>query len=227
MSAELVYKQVSREFSLRTVRLPSVTMKAVILLACFSVCCSALRPRPCGEYSRRDFLLESPKSDGKLTAFAKYSYDALGQRVRLREGGSYDNETFHFDRVVYMINDRNHTCSKKRLDTHFHPLMVPRNSSLLGQVVLGSSSGPGQGLLVNTWVGELHMRNAKYMSTVTEFGCIPVTTLFHTEERGWVVSSFFNNVVGITDPDLLIPPSFCKNAELENEEETVTFFSLF
>uniref|UniRef100_A0A1A8F3M1 Ependymin n=1 Tax=Nothobranchius korthausae TaxID=1143690 RepID=A0A1A8F3M1_9TELE len=212
-------------------------MKAVVLLVCFSVSCLALRPRPCVSPPLLTGELSVTSQDGKLDAFAKYTYDALGQRVRLREGGSYENKTFHFDvlllykhRVMYVINNRNHTCSKKRLDTHFHPLMIPRNSSLLGQVVLGSSSGPGQGLLVNTWVGELHMRNrtAKYMSTVTEFGCIPVTTLFHTEETGWVVTNFFNNVVGITDPGLLIPPSFCKNAELEKEEEeTVTFFSLF
>lgn len=30
-------------------------------------------------------------------AFAKYSYDALGQRIRLREFGSYNNKTFQLD----------------------------------------------------------------------------------------------------------------------------------
>uniref|UniRef100_A0A1A7XD31 Ependymin n=1 Tax=Iconisemion striatum TaxID=60296 RepID=A0A1A7XD31_9TELE len=213
-------------------------MRALVLLVCFSVCCLALRPRPCVSPPLLTGALSVTSQGGKLAAFAKYSYDALRQRVRLREVGSYNNKTFHFDAlllykygVMYKINYRNHTCCKKRLSTHFHPLMVPRNSSLLGQVVLGSSSGPGQGVLVNTWIGELHMRNrtAKYMSTVTEFGCIPVSTLFHTEKGGWVVSSFFNNVLGITDPSHLIPPSFCKNAELEEEEEEepVTFFSLF
>lgn len=33
----------------------------------------------------------------KLGAFAKYTYDALGQRIRLREFGSYNNKTFHLD----------------------------------------------------------------------------------------------------------------------------------
>ena len=31
---------------------------------------------------------------------------------------------------------------------------IPADAALLGQVILGSSSGPGQGLLVNTWYGE-------------------------------------------------------------------------
>lgn len=40
--------------------------------------------------------------------------------------------------------------------------------------------------------------------------------------------SFFNNVIGLTDPEELIPPSFCENAMLdEEEEEPATFYSLF
>lgn len=60
---------------------------------------------------------------------------------------------------MYKINYRNQTCCKKRLSRVFHPLAIPQDASLLGQVVLGSSSGPGQGVLVNTWTGQLQMRN--------------------------------------------------------------------
>ncbi|XP_042372871.1 ependymin-like, partial [Plectropomus leopardus] len=174
----------------------------------------------------------------KLMAYAKYSYDALRQRIRLREFGSYENKSFHFDAlllykqgVMYKINYRNQTCCKKRLRMDFHPLAIPKNASLLGQSVMGSSSGPGQGLLVNTWVGELQTKRgpAKYMSTVTEFGCVPVSTLFHSSKSGWVVTSFFNNVNGLVDPQQLIPPRFCGDAQLEEEdsENPETFFSLF
>uniref|UniRef100_A0A3Q3KXM1 Ependymin-like n=1 Tax=Mastacembelus armatus TaxID=205130 RepID=A0A3Q3KXM1_9TELE len=196
-------------------------MRVLILFVCLSAGCLAQRPQQC--------------SNEKLTSIAKYSYDALGKRIRLREFGSYENKTFRLDvlllyrqGVMYKINYRNHTCFKKPLNVDFHPLAIPHNASLLGQVVLGSSSGPGQGVLVNTWVGELHMKkgNARYMSTVTEFGCIPVTTMFHTSRSGWVVTSFFNNVIGLQDPQQLNPPSFCKDAQLErmNEEDPATFF---
>lgn len=43
----------------------------------------------------------------------------------------------------------------------FHPLAIPQNASLLAQVVLGSSSGPGQGVLVNTWAGEQQTRKGE------------------------------------------------------------------
>ncbi|XP_068570039.1 ependymin-like [Cebidichthys violaceus] len=213
-------------------------MRAFVLFVCLSVGCLAQRPQPCASPSLLTGSLSVASQNEKLMAYAKYSYDALGKRIRLREFGSYDNKTFHFDvlllfreGVMYKINYKNQTCCKKPLSADFHPLEIPRNSSLLGQVVVGSSSGPGQGVLVNTWWGELGMKKgpAKYMSTVTEIGCIPVSTLFHTSKSGWMVTNFFNNVIGLVDPQQLIPPHFCKGAPLEErlDKDPETFFSLF
>lgn len=33
-------------------------------------------------------------------AYAKYSYDAWGQRIRFKQIGSYENKTFHEDVLV-------------------------------------------------------------------------------------------------------------------------------
>uniref|UniRef100_A0A8C7Y9H1 Uncharacterized protein n=1 Tax=Oryzias sinensis TaxID=183150 RepID=A0A8C7Y9H1_9TELE len=113
----------------------------------------------------------------ELAAFAKYSYDGLGKRIRLTEIGSYANATFQLDVLLlfkqgfmYKINNKDRTCFKKHLMEDFHPLAIPNDASLVGQAVLGSTSVQGEGLLVNTWT-------AKYLSTVTEFGCFPVNTL--------------------------------------------------
>ena len=32
------------------------------------------------------------------------------------------------------------------------------------------------------------LSTGKYVSTVTEFGCLPVSTLFHTERTGWILT---------------------------------------
>ncbi|XP_031707016.1 ependymin-like [Anarrhichthys ocellatus] len=213
-------------------------MRALVMFVCLSMGCLAQRPKPCTSPPLLTGSLSVATQSEKLMAYAKYSYDALRKRIRLREFGSYNNKTFHFDvlllfreRVMYKINYKNQTCCKKLLNADFHPMEIPRNASLLGEVVLGSSSGPGQGLLVNTWWGELQMKKgpAKYMSTVTEFGCIPVSTLYHTSGSGWMVTNFFNNVIGLVDPQQLIPPRFCEGAQLEErlDEEPVTFFNLF
>uniref|UniRef100_A0A3Q3L9T5 Uncharacterized protein n=1 Tax=Mastacembelus armatus TaxID=205130 RepID=A0A3Q3L9T5_9TELE len=71
----------------------------------------------------------------------------------------------------------------------------------------------------------IHVPSGKFLTTVTEFGCIPVSTLYQTEQFGWTVISFFNNIIGIADPSLLNPPDFCSNAK--TEEEPVDFLSLF
>lgn len=56
---------------------------------------------------------------------------------------------------MYEINRKDKTCKKSPLKTDFQPMAVPKGASLLGQAVLGSSSAPGQGLLFNTWMGDL------------------------------------------------------------------------
>ncbi|XP_037116370.1 ependymin-like 1 [Syngnathus acus] len=205
-------------------------MRLFLVLVCFLAACAAQKPHPCVSPSLLSGQFSVSTQNEQLWAFARFLYDALGQRIRLQEFGFYQNKTFTYDTlllyregVMYEINNRDKKCMKRPLQGDFHPMEVPKNASLLGQVVVGSSSAPGQGLLVNTWTGEFPA-NAPYLFTVTEFGCIPVSTAFKTQPFGWIVTSFFNNVIGISDPNELNPPSFCQDAE--EEEEPVNFVSL-
>lgn len=149
------------------------------------------------------------------------------------ELGTYENKTFTYDALLlyreatmYEINKQDRTCKKRPLKEDFQPMGIPKDASLVGQAVLGTSSAPGEGLLVNTWTGDFP-KAGKYMGTVTAFGCIPVSYVYHTEQFGWVLASYFNNVIGISDPGQLNPPDFCSDAEVEIGEEPVDFLSLF
>ncbi|XP_005800091.1 ependymin-like [Xiphophorus maculatus] len=202
-------------------------MTTLFLFVCLLVGCLAQEPQPCSSPPLLSGGLSVSTQSEKLAAFAKYSYDGLGRRILLSNFGSLDNKTFHLDvlllykqGLMYKINNRDKKCLKRRLSTDFIPLGVPKDASLVGQVVLGSSSVPGEEILVNTWTGTLLTRKglATYVSMVTEFGCIPVSTLFSTDKTGWVAVSFFNNVVGLVDPQDLTPPPFCSTAQLEEEE---------
>jgi len=62
---------------------------------------------------------------------------------------------------MYKINNKDRTCLKKHLSVDFHTLAIPKDASLVGQAVLGSSSVPGEGVLVNMWTGKLQMRKGK------------------------------------------------------------------
>ncbi|XP_029942469.1 ependymin-like [Salarias fasciatus] len=208
-------------------------MRALVVLACLLAVCVAQRPRPCRSPPLLSGALSVSTQNEKLWTYAKYIYDALGQRVRIREIGSYQNQTFKQDAlllfrqgILYEIHDHNRTCKRVPLKSDFHPLEVPRNASLLGQAVVGSSSGPGQGLLINSWYGDIPQTGGKYLFTVSAFGCIPVTAAVQTKEFGWVATNYFNNVIGIPDPSMLNPPDYCLRADME-DVEPVDFFSVF
>lgn len=156
-------------------------------------------------------------------ASAKYTYDAFGQRIRFREIGSYQNQTFWIDAlllfrevinkssqniwcfsakskanyvwgekyndkhchpfkemfyqgVIYKINHHNRTCKKEKLRADFHPMEVPKNATLLGQVILGGSSGPGEGLLVNSWYGEMKRGKNKWEFVLCSLVSLPLLT---------------------------------------------------
>ncbi|XP_041738353.2 ependymin [Coregonus clupeaformis] len=210
-------------------------MRTFVLLMCLAVGCLAQAPHQC----RSPPLLTGALSvaNEKFYANSKYTYDAMGKRIRFKEIGSYENKTFGIDAlllfregVMYMINHRNKTCTKERLKREdFHPMEIPADAALLGQVILGSSSGPGQGLLVNTWYGEVATPSGKdkWMSTFTEFGCIPVSSTYYTDKTGWTLTTFFNIVIGIMDPQEFFPPKFCQGAKLDETAEAANFYSIF
>ncbi|XP_043101642.1 ependymin-like [Puntigrus tetrazona] len=193
---------------------------------------SAQIPRRCRTPPLLSGSMSVSARDGEDMVLVRYRYDSLGQRIRLWEFRSCSGKPLHVNmlflfhqHVVYTMDYRNRTCQKNPLHARFHPSHIPRNASLISQVVLGGSSAPGEGLLVNTWAGDVPETGGKYLATVTEFGCVPVSTLYHTAETGWIVTTYFNAVKGIEDPEQFIPPPFCSDAE--TEDETLDFFSAF
>ncbi|XP_030635319.1 ependymin-like [Chanos chanos] len=170
---------------------------------------------------------------GELSAYASYIYDSIGKRIYFSEFGQYDNHQFKLDvlllfnqGVKYTFNNEAGTCKKTPLKKTFMPADIPRNATFLSEEILGTSSIQGQGLLVNTWTGDVPATQGKYMTTVTQIGCIPVSSLYYTPKTGWIVTSFINTVLGMANPELLLPPKTCDNAPLETTEPE-DFFSTF
>ncbi|XP_061685607.1 ependymin-2-like [Syngnathoides biaculeatus] len=172
--------------------------------------------------------------DGLFTSFTStgtISYDAFGQKVRVRSFGLVGNETVTVDqlmlfnkKIYYEIDWSKLSCKKRHLSTDFIPMQVPDDAKLMGQAVLGSSSSWGMGVLVNTWYGTLP-GNGTYMSVFTEIGCIPMTFTGFTPTSGWTTISTFNWVLGITNPMDFFPPFFCAMSHLEDSEAPDTMFT--
>nr|WAJ59525.1 epdl2.3 protein [Paramormyrops sp. OFF] len=204
-------------------------MRALSLLAvCLGLAAVATeKPHPCKPPPRMVGKFDVEYPEGKIIA-ERFSYDALGQQIRVRALIVDHNQTSFVDLLLlykegvsYEISYPNQTCKKTPLKTPFRPIEIPPDAKLLGKVVLGTNLAPGMGVLVNAWAGAVPVLKAKYKLTFTEFGCLPISSQIHVENVGLIFTSFYNLVIGIEDPNEFIPPPSCDKAELqqtENEE---------
>merc|ERR1712212_270074 len=219
--------------ALRSSSRNSFTMNLLSLLACVSlalVSTAAQKPKPCVVPPLMNGQYSMSLSNGVM-AQGLISYDALGKRIRVRSQGMVGNETFAVDqlmlfnqKVYYEIDWSKFSCKKKQLDATFNPMQVPEDASLTGQVVMGSSSGFGMGVLVNTWTGTLP-QNGGYMAVYTDVGCIPTSIMSFSPESGWNTISTVNWVLGNTNPMDFHPSGICHKAQLEEAEKPDTFFA--
>ncbi|XP_042566924.1 ependymin [Cyprinus carpio] len=200
-------------------------MKILFLIpVCLSLILSscAQKPEPCKSPPLLEGSLTAFIPGHHLHVFEKFSYDAFGQNVRVLAAGKDGNQTFFVDRLLlfkegvsYEIHYHNQTCIKTALKEPFRHIGVPHDAHFLNQLVLGSSSLPGQGLLVNNWNGTWEETQESYLLTFTAFGCVPLYTLDFTQKGELtVMTSFFDLVEGIEDPNVFIPPSFCDSVEV-------------
>ncbi|XP_052444840.1 ependymin [Carassius gibelio] len=200
-------------------------MKILFLIpVCLSLILSscAQRPEPCKSPPLLEGALSAFIPGQHLRVFEKFSYDAYGQNVRVLAAGKEGNQTFFVDRLLlfkegvnYEIHYHNKTCIKKALKEPFRHIGVPHDAHFLNQMVLGSSSLPEQGLLVNNWNGTVEETKEHYLLTFTAFGCVPLYTLDFTQKGELsIMTSFFDLVEGIEDPNVFIPPSFCDSVEV-------------
>uniref|UniRef100_A0A3P9I043 Uncharacterized protein n=1 Tax=Oryzias latipes TaxID=8090 RepID=A0A3P9I043_ORYLA len=85
-------------------------MKLAVVLACFVVFCLAEKPLPCTSPPLLTGGFIVTTQNEKVGIFGKYLYDALGQRVRLFDIGSFKNKTFTAD-VLLHYSDVSHSQS--------------------------------------------------------------------------------------------------------------------
>ncbi|XP_026208249.1 ependymin-1-like [Anabas testudineus] len=211
-------------------------MRLLVALTCLLAGCLAQRPQPCTTppLLTGEFIVAAQK--GEVTPIhMQYLYDAVGQRIRLTEKSSNANKNsvrdflLHYkEGVVYNIFNSNQTCQTLPLKGQFQPIGIQKPAFHVGDAFLGGSSVLNETLQITTWTIALPGKAGKFITTVTKFGCFPISTSFDTDTDifGWVIINYFNNVVGITDPSLLNPPSFCPQAEIKPEAEQKHFLNL-
>ncbi|XP_005988944.1 ependymin-2-like [Latimeria chalumnae] len=195
-------------------------MKALTALLTFGflfLLTDGQKPKPC----EGPLLLEGQfvvmDSSKKSVVMGKFSNDTILQRSRVVEEIFLEpNKTIKTEKILlynmstmYTINLETKSCNKTHLDTPFRKIEVPKDAEFVSQLVFGGSSDPREGLLVNIWKGTEHEFGGYYQVSVTEFGCLPLSTLYLSEKTSWVITSYLNLTEGIEDPNVFVPPSFC------------------
>ncbi|XP_051971021.1 ependymin-like [Xyrauchen texanus] len=200
-------------------------MKCLILLFISCTLISA-QPQPCTSPGQYVGSMSLTAADGIITSAATYSYDSHDEKLRFRNYMTILGETVYTDLlmhfkegVMYEIDYSSFSCEKKVLESSFHPMQVPPDAVFMGQVVLGTTSVPGLGLLTNSWVGGIPELQAEYMLTFTEFTCLPVSAMVYMPNTGWITISFYNHQLGDPNPKDFTPPFFCQTAVLEELED--------
>ncbi|KAJ8338444.1 hypothetical protein SKAU_G00374100 [Synaphobranchus kaupii] len=157
------------------------------------------------------------------TFLGEYFSDDYREKFRMRI--SFPNKTVALDQLtlfreksMYDISYEHKTCEKKSINLPFPPMAIPPGAVFEKQFVLGSLSEPGKGLLLNVWSGTDPQVTGRYEVTSTEDGCLPISTR-HYKEPDWHTAVFHDAVYGIEDPNVFIPPSFCKTSQAQNSNE--------
>jgi len=148
---------------------------------------------------------------------AKFSQDASMERTSVFEEfrDSEKRDVFHVIRLYhemmeYRTNLKDNSCKSKAIPSgeHFRRMGVPDSATFVGEAEIGSDAVRNAGILVHLW-------NDKFTDGSNWFGefavhdCFPIHERVNTTQYGVVQTDFFDITLGISDPQIFMPPSGC------------------
>lgn len=142
-------------------------------------------------------------------------YDAHNQRVAVFEEWHAGEPGRHFYQYIVLhrqnvqytidISASPRKCLKSPVTRPWHEWGVPANATFAGEFTLGVL---GDGLTAQQWVIR-HSQGGVWAGTYTLNGCVPVSVVNATSIRDAITTSFYDVVVGLPDPNIFIPPTYC------------------
>eukprot|EP00350_Pseudokeronopsis_sp_OXSARD2_P004482 CAMPEP_0170549502 /NCGR_PEP_ID=MMETSP0211-20121228/7652_1 /TAXON_ID=311385 /ORGANISM="Pseudokeronopsis sp., Strain OXSARD2" /LENGTH=193 /DNA_ID=CAMNT_0010855551 /DNA_START=10 /DNA_END=591 /DNA_ORIENTATION=- len=151
---------------------------------------------------------------------ARYTYDGLGLRKRrveeFQSGGAdnyYDIIELFNEKKAYVTDLKSKVCTIYEISAaDFHPHDIPSDAQFTGNEIIGSY--PDQ-VELSQWFKP----NASYYGgvsdqylTFTVGNCVPVRDDRWNNATGFHYEEFSDVTVGLSDPNVFIPPSGCTPA---------------
>jgi len=201
-------------------------MKIAVLVALLAVCCVvvvAQHPRHCD--APFEFEAHGFQSDPKMGWMrdGRIFYDARQERTALVEEvmNGTDVEYYHDihlyrERRMYQINLKTKVCTVRDIPYRFHRWDIPRDAHFVGEAIIGTNAFDNSGLLTTHWEHRNETEHTHWFGGFTErhVGCVPIFDHFHDETIGTVHTDFYDVVLGISDPDVFIPPESCPHTAI-------------
>ncbi|KAH3845974.1 hypothetical protein DPMN_088269 [Dreissena polymorpha] len=190
-------------------------MKFMLAFFALVAFCGAQKPTPCNSPEQWEGRIYRSDKSKAFTEFGRVSYDQRNMRVRIieeREVGStkdyYDTLYLHNIQRKYRLDLTTRKCNVTDLTDPFRPFGVPPFARFLFEAEVGAAGVPGESLVAQTWDGEFE-DHSKFMITATYPDCVPITSVFFSNDTGFVSSDFYDITAGISDPMVFIPPIEC------------------
>ncbi|XP_056022042.1 mammalian ependymin-related protein 1-like [Ostrea edulis] len=157
------------------------------------------------------------QTDRKENSFGigKIFYDEDVPRVRIIEEEQlltqkdyYDVLYLHNMRKEYRLNLKTRQCDVTALTRPFRPFGVPPMANFTGEATIGSPGIPGEYIIIENFNGQFSDGD-KFFGYVTNPDCIPVANGLFSEKYGFIMNSFFDITIGVSDVNAFIPPREC------------------
>ncbi|XP_033127892.1 mammalian ependymin-related protein 1-like isoform X3 [Anneissia japonica] len=175
-------------------------------------------PKPCVAPSAMEARIVERNMEREYEVRAKMSYDARNLRKRYVDEVFINGDKRDYYDVLYLhnvgkeyrYNLKTKTCEVRAISQNrFYPIGIPNNATFYGEANIGTKGFPGEGVLVQEWGGATE--RGRYIGVWTLTGCLPVREGYYSNQTGFINTEFFDITLGISDPNVFIPPQECIN----------------
>ncbi|XP_033127891.1 mammalian ependymin-related protein 1-like isoform X2 [Anneissia japonica] len=163
------------------------------------------------------FLHDVRNMEREYEVRAKMSYDARNLRKRYVDEVFINGDKRDYYDVLYLhnvgkeyrLNFQTKVCEVLPISREFRPIGIPLNGTFYGEATIGSKAEHGEGVNVQAWGGDAEF--GRYIGVWTLTGCLPVREGYYSNQTGFINTEFFDITLGISDPNVFIPPQECIN----------------
>ncbi|CAF3087755.1 unnamed protein product [Rotaria socialis] len=203
----------------------------LFVIFCLLGCTFAQLPKPCISPGQWEARVRTSNPQLKAELFGKLTYDSVYHRTRILQDVTvgttetyYDIITFYEGKLAFFIDKKTDVCSRVPFDQPWRDYGIQADARFVREAYIGSSAVSSSGLLVTVWSGNTTIpinQTATYIGTWTYDGCLPISDITFEPHDRINYTFFYDITIGISDPNVFIPPRQCLTEKEYNMRHTL------